>query len=380
MAPAPHTPSPADEDLVRYAVVGLGWFAQAAILPAFENARENSRLVALVSGDDEKLQELGERYGVPPERRVGYDRYDELLASGEVDAVYIALPNHLHREYTVRAAEAGVGALCEKPMAVTEEECRAMIDACRENDVKLMIAYRLHFEPANLRAAELVREGRLGDPRLYSAVFGNRVTDEDDIRLNPIEEGGGTVYDIGIYCINAARNLFRSEPEAVAAFSARGDDPRFRDCDETTTVMLRFPGARLATFVSSFGAADRDGYRIVGTEGDLLVEPAFQFRATLKHRLTVGDETTEEEFPERDQVAPELLHFSRCILEDEDPEPSGLHGLADVRIIQAVYRSARDGGRPIPLEPVTPERYPDASQEDYRPALGEQDLVHESAP
>jgi glucose-fructose oxidoreductase len=368
MAPAPHTPSPADEDLVRYAVVGLGWFAQVAILPAFENARENSRLVALVSGDDKKLEELGERYGVPPERRVGYERYDELLESGEVDAVYIALPNHLHREYTVRAAEAGVDVLCEKPMAVTEEECQSMIDACRENDVKLMIAYRLHFEPANLRAAELVQEGRLGDPRLYSAVFGNRVTDEDDIRLNPIEKGGGTVYDIGIYCINAARYLFRSEPEAVAAFSARGDDPRFRDCDETTTVMLRFPGARLATFVSSFGAADRDEYRIVGTEGDLLVEPAFQFKATLKHRLTVGDETTEEEFPERDQVAPEILHFSRCILEDEDPEPSGLHGLADVRIIQAIYRSARDGGRPIPLEPVEVGRYPDASQGSHRPA------------
>jgi len=246
--------------------------------------------------------------------------------------------------------------------------------------VKLMIAYRRHFEPANLRAAELVREGKLGEARLYSAVFGNRVTNEDDIRLNPLEKGGGTVYDIGIYCLNAARYLFRSEPEAVAAFSARGDDPRFRECDETTTVMLRFPGERLATFVSSFGAADRDEYRVVGTEGDLLVEPAFQFKATLKHRLTVGDETSEEEFPERDQVAPEILHFSRCLLEGDDPEPSGLEGLADVRIIQAIYQSARDGGRPIPLEPVEPESYLDPSQEDYHPAPGEQELVHESAP
>lgn len=369
-----------DGDTVRYAVVGLGWFAQVAILPAFENAGENSRLVALVSGDEEKLAELGDRYGVLEERRVGYDGFDDLMASGEVDAVYIALPNHLHREYTVRAAEAGVHVLCEKPMAVTEEECRAMMDAAEANDVKLMIAYRLHFEPANLRAMELLREGRIGDPRLYSSVFGNQVTDPDDIRLNPIEKGGGTIYDIGIYCLNAARYLFRSEPEEVCAFSARSDDRRFRDCDETTSVILRFPGERLATFVASFGASDRDEFRVVGTEGDLLVEPAFQFKAALKHRLTVDGETTEEEFPKRDQVAPEIVYFSRCLLEGEDPEPSGWEGLADVRIIEAINRSASEGGKPVALEPVEQVTYPDPSQEAFHPPPGEQELVHESSP
>lgn len=365
---------------IRYAAVGLGWFTQVAALPAFAHARETSRIAGLVSGDDEKLAELGERYGVPAERRAGYDDYDELLGSGEIDAVYIGLPNHLHREYAVRAAEAGVHVLCEKPMAVTEEECRAMIDAAEANGVKLMIAYRLHFEAMNLRAVELVRSGRLGEPRLYDALFSNPVENEDDIRLNPIEKGGGTVYDIGIYCINAARYLFRSMPERVAAFSAASDDPRFRDCDETTSAILRFPGERLATFVSTFGGSDRNAFRVVGTEGDLLGEPAFDFKEDLKLRWTIGDETDEEEYETRDQVAPELDYFSRCVQEGRDPEPGGLEGLADVRIIEAIYESARRGGEPQEIEPVEGLTYPDPEQEEHRPPPGEQDLVNVEPP
>jgi predicted dehydrogenase len=202
---------------IRYAVCGLGWFAQVAILPAFENAAENSRLVALISGDAQKLDVLGTRYGVPPEHRGGYDRYEEILAAAEVDAVYVATPNHLHREHTVRAAGAGVHVLCEKPMAVDEEECREMIDACGQAGVQLMIAYRLHFEEANLTAAEAVRSGRLGEARFFSSVFSNRVTNEDDIRLGPIAAGGGSLYDIGTYCVNAARSLFCAEPTEVSA-------------------------------------------------------------------------------------------------------------------------------------------------------------------
>ena len=188
---------------VRYAVVGLGHIAQVAVLPAFSHA-ENSELAALVSNDREKLAKLGRKYRVRD--RFSYSQFDDCLRSGLVDAVYIALPNHLHREYSERAARAGVHVLCEKPMAVTEEDCRSMIGATEENGVKLMVAYRLHFEQANLRAIELVQSGKLGDPRLFDSVFTMQVK-QGDIRLNPRELGGGTLYDIGIYCINAVRNL-----------------------------------------------------------------------------------------------------------------------------------------------------------------------------
>lgn len=364
---------------VRYAVCGLGWFAQVAVLPAFGNAEENSQLVALISGDAEKLDELGERYGVPAERRGGYERYEEILAAADVDAVYVVTPNHLHREYTVRAARAGVHVLCEKPMAVTVEECEEMIAACEEAGVKLMIAYRLHFEEANLTAAEMVRSGRLGEARYFSSVFSNLVTDEDDIRLDPIAAGGGSLYDVGIYCLNAARYVFAAEPTEVTAMQAVGGG-RFAECDEMTAATLRFPGDRLASFVCSFSTRDHDEYRVQGTDGELVVSPAYGFKNDLAWRLKAGDDEEKRTFPERDQVAPEILHFSACLLDGRRPEPDGNEGLADVKILTALHRSAADGGRPIRLGDFPPQRRPTLDQEERRPAPGKQELVHEESP
>jgi predicted dehydrogenase len=165
---------------IRYAVVGLGWFAQAAILPAFANARDNSELVVLVTGDIDKARDLGQRYAVPV---VQYDDYDDLLKSGKVDAVYIALPNSHHRDYTERAARAGVHVLCEKPMADSVEDCEKMIEACERGVVRLMIAYRLHFEEANLEAIRLLRSGKIGDARIFTSVFSQQV-EPGNIRLD----------------------------------------------------------------------------------------------------------------------------------------------------------------------------------------------------
>src|SRR5688572_1221783 len=198
---------------VRYAVVGLGHIAQVAVLPAFGNARRNSKLAALVSGDPVKRGELSKQYRV--ERAYAYDQYDEMLKSGEVDAVYIALPNSLHAEFAVRAAQAGVHVLVEKPMAVTAEQCERMAKAARDAGVKLMVAYRLHFERANLEAIEVARSGRIGEARLFSSTFTMHVV-PGNIRVKSTL-GGGVLYDIGIYCINAARGLFRDEPLEVRA-------------------------------------------------------------------------------------------------------------------------------------------------------------------
>jgi glucose-fructose oxidoreductase len=364
---------------VRSAVCGLGWFALVAVLPAFANAEENSELVALISGDGEKLDELGERYGVPAERRGGYERFEEVLAAAEADAVYLVTPNHLHREYTVRAARAGVHVLCEKPMAVTVEECEEMIAACEEAGVELMIAYRLHFEEANLSAAEIVRSGRLGDARFFSSVFSNLVTDEDDIRLGPIDAGGGSLYDIGIYCLNAARSVFAAEPTEVTAMQVVGGG-RFAECDEMTAATLRFPGDRLASFLCSFSTRDDDEYRVQGTEGTLVVSPAYGFKNDLAWRLETDDGEEERTFPERDQVAPEILHVSACLLDGRHPEPDGNEGLADVMVLTALHRSAADGGRPVRLEGFPPQSRPTMEQEEHRPAPGEQELVNEEAP
>src|SRR5213595_1756712 len=202
--------------VIRYAVVGCGHIAQVAVLPAFGNARRNSKLAAIVSGDPVKREALKKKYEV--EHAIDYAQYDELLKSGAIDAVYIALPNSMHAEYAERAARAGVHVLCEKPMAVTEAECELMGRVAREHQVRLMVAYRLHFERANLEAIEIARSGRIGEPRLFTSTFTMTVV-PGNIRVRR-EMGGGVLYDIGIYCINAARSLFRDEPIEVWAASA----------------------------------------------------------------------------------------------------------------------------------------------------------------
>jgi predicted dehydrogenase len=363
---------------VRYAVVGLGYIAQAAVLPAFAHARTNSRLVALVSSDPDKLDKLGRKYKVAQDQLYSYDRYDELLNSGEIDAVYIALPNNMHADYSVRAADAGIHVLCEKPIAMTDDECLDMLAAAQRNNVKLMVAYRLHFEEANLKAVEIVNSGQLGDVRLFNSVFTMKVKD-DNVRL-VAEKAGGALYDIGIYCINAARYIFRDEPTEVFAFSAKHkDDPRFREVDEMTTAVMRFPDDRLAAFTCSFGASDVSSYRVVGTKGELCVEPAFEYAEELTHCLTINGRTREKTFRKRDQFAPELIHFSECILTGDDPGPSGQEGMADVRIIRALYESA-SSGLPVSLKLTPPDKRPDITMEIKRPPVREPQLVHADSP
>ena len=352
---------------IRYAVVGMGHIAQVAVLPAFAHAKSNSQLVAVVSGDRTKRREMARRYRVDS---FTYEQYEECLR--EVDAVYIALPNSMHAEYTIRAARAGVHVLCEKPMAVTVEECRRMIAACRKADVKLMIAYRLHFETLNLSAIDVARRGDLGELKYFNSSF-SMIVRRGDIRTKRAY-GGGSVYDIGVYCINAARNLFGAEPTQVSAVSINSGLASLAEIDETTAATLRFGNDRLATFVTSFHAADVASYRIVGTRGHLHAEPAFEYAEGLEYTLMRDGKKTKKSVGKRDQFAPQLLHFSGCILDDRKPEPSGEEGLQDVRIVQAIYKSAATG-KPVSLPPGPKDARPTGRQRITRPGVRKPKLV-----
>jgi glucose-fructose oxidoreductase len=333
---------------IRYAVVGLGHIAQVAVLPAFQHAKETSELTALISDDAEKLKELGEMYGV--EKRYTYAEYENCLKSGEIDAVYIALPNDMHKEYTLKAAQAGVHILCEKPMAVTVEDCKAMIDAAESHGVKLMIAYRLHFEKTNMTVASMVHDGEIGEPRLFNSTFTLQVRD-GNIRTKA-DKGGGPLFDIGIYCINAARYIFGAEPIEVQAISVKGPDPRFAEIEEAVGAVMRFPNQCLATFQCSFGSHPVSTYRVVGTEGDITVEPAYEYVDELKYIVNKKEKKTEEKkTPKSDQFAPELNHFSECIILKKEPRPNGYEGLADLCVIEALLESA-ETGESVAVKPV----------------------------
>jgi glucose-fructose oxidoreductase len=353
---------------IRYAVVGLGHIAQVAVLPAFRHAARNSQLVAAVSDDAAKRRAVAKKYRLP--RTFSYDEYDECL--NEVDAVYIALPNSLHAEYTIRAARAGVHVLCEKPMAVTADECRRMIDACRDGGVKLMIAYRLHFEAINLDVIDLVRRGRIGEPKFFTSSFAMTVR-PDNVRTKR-ELGGGTLYDIGVYCINAARTIFRAEPKEVMAIAVNSGVARLDGIDESTGALLRFDGERVAAFVTSFNAADVGDYRIVGTRGDIRVDPAYEYAEGLEYTMTVNGKKTKKRLGKRDQFAPELMYFSDCILKNRQPEPSGEEGMQDVRIVQALYESA-ETGKAVSVPPSADAKHPSGKQTITRPGVRKPRLV-----
>jgi predicted dehydrogenase len=361
--------------VIRYAVVGLGHIAQVAVLPGFAHAR-HSELAALVSGEPEKLKKLGRKYRVP--LTYSYEQYDECLKSGAVDAVYIALPNDMHREYAVRAAEAGIHVLCEKPLAVSVAEGTAMLQAAAKNHVKLMTAYRLHFEPANLNTIELVRSGRLGDPRYFNSTFSFQITDPDNIRLQA-ERGGGAMFDIGTYCINAARYLFADEPTEVFAMAAKSKDPRFKEVDEMTSVILRFPGARLASFTVSFGSSTSGRFELVGTKGSVVLDPAYEYSSALEQTVTINDKSKDKKFPHTDQFGGEIEAFSEWVLGRRDPEPSAAEGLADLRVIEAVQRSV-ETGRVVKLGEFKKSERPRARQEKRKPAVKEPEPVAVDSP
>jgi glucose-fructose oxidoreductase len=350
-------------------VVGLGYIAQAAVLPAFTHARRNSSLHAVVSGSVEKLNEVGDKYRIPV--RATYDEYERCLQ--EVDAVYLCTPNSEHADYAVRAAKAGKHVLCEKPLAVTQQECERMIKACKDNDVKIMTAYRLHFEPLFLEVLEIVKSGRIGEPRFFTSSFSMHAR-PGGIRTQR-ELGGGTLYDLGVYCINTARLMFNAEPIEVFGRSIDGARSNMPEIDEMTSGILRFDGDRLATFTTSFNANGVSDFRVVGTEGNIHAEPAYEYAEALGYTLTVGETQRKKKGRRRDQFAAEIAYFSECVMQNKDPEPSAGEGCWDVRVVNALYESA-GSGEPVKLDQFGPERRPVRQQGgDFPPVREEPDLV-----
>ncbi|MCC2976589.1 Gfo/Idh/MocA family oxidoreductase [Sphingomonas sp. PL-96] len=327
---------------IGYAIVGLGGYAEL-IMSKFAEC-EHARLTALVSGTPEKLERFGARYQIPPTHRYSYATFDRIRDNPDVDVVYVILPNSMHAEYTVRAARAGKHVMCEKPMAVSAAECRTMIDACRAAGRKLMIGYRSRFEPHNRLAIQLAREGFVGPTRIVTSEHGFNAQ-PNQWRLDRALSGGGSLMDIGIYSLNAVRYLTGEEPVAVSAIeSTDRSDPRFRTVEDRITFLLRFPSGIEATCVSSY-SSNHNAYRVIGTKGRIELEPATGYDG---HKMFVNrDGRTEPRAVAagKGQHAGQLDHLAECILDDTQPLVPGEEGLADLRVIEAIYRSAREGRR-----------------------------------
>lgn len=340
---------------VRYAVVGTGWISQIAFLPSIPQV-ENSVVTALVTGNAEGAAKLAEFHGI--EHVVAYDDYDAMLAADIVDAVYIALPNSLHADYAIRALKAGKHALVEKPLATSIAESEAMIRAAEENGVFLMTAYRLHSEPGTVKVLDLIRAGEIGEPKHFATTFSFQ-SDPDNHRLLA-KHWGGPLQDIGVYCVNAARHCLGAEPFRASAIKVHGNgDPRFREVEGSMAITLEFPDEKLAQCLISFESGDTDWYRVIGTTGEITVEPAYGFQTTPRIWLTKGSERREIEVPVSDHFGGQAAYFSDCILKSERPMPDGEEGLADMRVLLAIEEAAKTG-TPQPIDTPARDNHPRA--------------------
>lgn len=341
---------------LRFAVVGLGDIAQRAVLPAFARRRD-VKLTALVSGDAKKAAKLARRHDASIV--ASYKDYDALVHGGAIDAVYIALPNQQHRDFVLRAVRAGVHVLCEKPVATTIADARLMRRAAERADVRVMVAYRLHFDPATLRAITRARQRASGNLRLFASVFSSPV-ERGDIRLQRVGRGG--LFDLGIYCVNAARMVFRSEPIEVMAMHGGLGLGRFREVPEMTSAILRYPGERFAVFTCSMNALRTNWWSALGTRQLVRMEPAYHYQEPLvvHVRREKGSERSQR-FAIHDQFAAELAYFAECVRKGTTPEPSMTEGEADVRILDAIDRSARTR-RAVRLANVPHDAAPRAGQ------------------
>ncbi|WP_285018815.1 Gfo/Idh/MocA family oxidoreductase [Novosphingobium sp. fls2-241-R2A-195] len=346
---------------IRYAIVGLGDISQEALMPGVKHTG-NSEITALVSSDREKLGALGERYGV--QHRYSYEEFSQLLASGEIDAVYLGTPNWRHAEFAIPALEAGIHVLSEKPLEVSADKCRAMIAAAERGNALLMTAYRLHFEPANLDAVRRIRAGELGELVAFTSCFGQMVDPANHRSRSGIE--AGPLFDMAPYPINAIRFLFGAEPlEVVSAIAVRHEEAGLGKLDDTIAVTLRMPGNRLAQFTVSYFTDQIDNLTISGTKGSIHMDSAFGYGEGLEQFRKNSGSREHEVYQATDQFGGELKYFSDCILKGRSVEPDGEEGLADLLVIEAIAAALKLGGA-VKIEPLERQRRIDPDEQEQR--------------
>ncbi len=344
-APLPKIIPPSKK--VGYCIVGLGHLSLQEILPAFGQAKF-AKPVALVSGDAGKAKKVAAQYGIDPKNIYSYETFDQIAANKEIEAVYIVLPNSMHEEFVIRAAKAGKDILCEKPMATSSVSAQRMIDACKAAGKKLMIAYRIQYEPKNNLIKEWVRNETFGKVKIIESFHGQNQGDPGQWRQKKTLAGGGPLPDVGIYNINTTRFLLGTEPQWVSASLIQPkDDPRFKEVEESLMFQMGFPGNVIAYGGCSYGVHKSARYRCLTDKGAWFgMDPAFGYTGL---QIELSQARGENEYKQQVMVADkqqfdtELDHFAECILHNTNPNTSGAEGLKDMIIIEALYQSAASG-------------------------------------
>ena len=350
------------------AVVGLGRLSLTQILPGFAQS-EHVRVTALVSGERDKARIIAAQYRVPEKNIYDYTDFDSLKNNPDVDIVYIVLPNAMHAEYTVRAAQAGKHVMCEKPMSTSVEDAQRMVDACKQAKRKLMIAYRCQYLPEYRTLISMARGKSLGALRMIEATNGQSNADDGQWRLNKAMSGGGSLPDVGLYCLNAARFITGEEPVEISARTTQPkDDPRFKEVEDLCSFTLRFPSGVLASCNSGYSYHENRFLRVMGSEAWAGLDPAFSYdNLTMQIGRRAGKSSGLEQrrWSSKNQFALEMDAFADAITHDRVPLTPGEEGLQDMRVMEAIYQAAASGSvvKMAPVQGLDVTRGPPPARE-----------------
>ncbi len=327
------------------ALVGLGSYSKNQLAPALQ-LTQNCRLAGIVTGTPAKAEEWMKKYDIPKANVYDYTTFDRIIDNKDIDVVYVVLPNSMHREYVVRAAQAGKHVICEKPMAITPADCQAMIDACKKADRQLAIGYRLHYEPFTKEVMRLGQEKVFGPVKFVEASDAFKIGDPTQWRMKKDMAGGGALMDVGIYAIQGARYVTGEEPVSVTAqFSPKTDPQKFKDVEETIFWQFQFPSGAVSNSTSSYTAGVERLYAAC-QNGWFELSPAFGY-GPLKGRTSKGPidmPVVNHQAAHMDGVCKDLLDGKKL-----PNHVTGEEGLRDVKLLQAIYRAA-ETGRKIELK------------------------------
>lgn len=332
---------PLDGPVLRVAICGLGGYG-TRVADAMR-ASTRAKLVGVVSGTPSKIKAWQEKYGIPEKNCYSYETMDRIKDNPDIDAVYVITPNSLHREQVLRVAKAGKHAICEKPMALNAKEGQEMVDACRKANVKLLVGYRMHFEPNTLEIVRMRSAGELGKPLFFQGLSGFRAGDPNQWRLNKSLAGGGSLMDIGIYSINGSRYMIGEDPIWVTAQETKTNSQKFKEgVDETIQFQLGFPGGAVASCLSTYNMNNLDRFFLNCENGFAELLPATGY-GPIRGRTSKGE--LKEPIVTHQTV--QMDEMAQIILDGKKPvvPVDGEEGLKDLKIIDGIYEAVKTGKR-----------------------------------
>ena len=331
--------------VLKVAIMGLGGYA-SRVAEAVQDCKK-AKITGLISGTPSKITAWQEKYKVPAKNCYNYSNFDAIKNNPDIDAVYVITPNGLHKEQVIRVAKAGKHAICEKPMGLNAAEGQEMVDACRKANVKLLVGYRMHFEPKTLEIIKMRKDGEFGKVLFFQGLSGFEIGDPTQWRLNKKLAGGGAMMDIGIYSINGARYMVGEDPIWVTAQETKTDHEKFKEgVDETIQFQMGFPSGAVASCLSTYKMNNLDKFFLDGEKGWAEMQPSTGY-GPIEGKTHKG----ELKHPHVTHQTVQMEEMSDIILQNKKPivPVDGEEGLIDLKIIDAIYEAVRTGKK-VPIK------------------------------